>query len=94
MVPGVSPPAAVVLEKDGLRQESSLRFKLLYPDLIDTFTKTSGEFLPMTGGGLKPGVAPVGIPVFAEIKEQVEASTKSGEALILRGGCRTTYTGF
>ena len=86
---------AVVLENGGLRQESFLRLKSLYPDLIDTFTKTSAEFLPLTGGGLKPGVAPVGIPVVCgDQGAGGSIHERAAKPLILRGGCRTTYTGF
>ena len=69
---------AKVLGKQELREECFLQFKSLYPDLIDRFTATSGEYMPMTGASLVPGHAPQPLPSFDAIKEQVEHATKSG----------------
>lgn len=70
---------AKMLGQLDLREECFLQFKSLYPDLIDRFTATSGEYMPMMGAALTPGQAPQALPSFEAIKEQVEHASKSGE---------------
>jgi hypothetical protein len=70
--------AARLKKTNGLREEVFLQFKSLYPDLLDRFTETSTEYIPMTGASLIPGTEPQQSPDFAAVKEQVEAATKNG----------------
>ena len=70
---------ALQLKSKQLREECFLQFKSLYPDLIDRFTETSSEYIPMTGGSLVPGATPPEPPDFEAIKKQVEAASKSGK---------------
>lgn len=71
--------AAQLRKAYGTRQECFLQFKSLYPDLLDTFSETSGQFLPMTGRGVVPGSTPAPAPDFKQVREQVEQATQSGE---------------
>lgn len=63
----------------GLREESFLQFKSLYPDLLDRFTETSTDYIPLTGISLVPGTAPPELPDLKAVKEQVESASKSGD---------------
>ncbi len=68
---------AILLQKEhGLREELFLQFKVLYPDLIDRFTATSSDFMPVTGMSLRPGTSPVSPPDLDSIREQVEGAQK------------------
>ena len=64
-----------------LRQEMFLQFKSLYPDLLNSFTATSGDHMPMTGASLTPGEVPPELPDFESVKKQVEAAGKNGKPL-------------
>lgn len=60
------------------REELFLRFKSIYPDLNDQFSRTSMEFAPIMGGGIAPGSSlPEKITMDA-LKEQVDEATKKG----------------
>ncbi len=71
--------AAHLLTASDLREECFLQFKSLYPDLLDRFTSTSSEYVPMTGASLVPGTQPQPLPDFDAIKQQMESASKSGE---------------
>jgi len=61
-----------------LREEVFLQFKALYPDLLDRFTSTSSQFMPVSGMSLRPGEQPKALPDLESIRKQVEAATKNG----------------
>src|SRR6266849_1739359 len=44
-----------LLAKSKLREECFLQFKSLYPNLLNRFTATSRNYVPMTGAALVPG---------------------------------------
>jgi hypothetical protein len=62
----------------GLREESFLQFKSLYPDLLDRFTETSTEYIPMPGISLVPGSTPPKLPDLEAIKKEIESAARSG----------------
>lgn len=68
---------ARLFKKSGLREEVFLQWKTLYPDLLDRFTKTSSEHVPVTGMSLKPGNAPVEAPDLESVRKQVEDAQKN-----------------
>ena len=70
--------AALLQRQHGLREEVFLQFKALYPDLIDRFTSTASDHMPMTGMSLRPGTQPAPLPDLKSIQRQVEDATKSG----------------
>ncbi|NYF78654.1 hypothetical protein [Granulicella arctica] len=70
--------AAHLKKTDALREEIFLQFKSLYPDLLDRFTETSSDYIPMTGASLIPGTTPQELPDFEAVKEQVQAASKDG----------------
>ena len=65
----------------GLREECFLQFKSLYPDLLERFTATTGDYVPMTGLSLTPGTASPPLPDMDSIRKQVEEAQKSGNAI-------------
>ncbi len=70
--------AVTLRDEYALREEWFLQFKALYPDLLNRFIDRSSEYVPMTGMTLIPNSAPVGAPVFEDVKRVVEESTRKG----------------
>lgn len=70
--------AALLKDRQGLREELFLQFKSLYPDLIDRFTSTSSAFMPMSGMSLRPGSRPTSLPDLDAVRKQVESAQKNG----------------
>ena len=70
--------AAHLRTTQDLREEVFLRFKAIYPDLDDTFIKTSAEFRPIVGGGIAPGESLPPAADFISVKTEVENATKQG----------------
>jgi hypothetical protein len=73
--------ALFLKESAGLREECFLQFKSLYPDLLDRFTDTSQQYIPLPGASLVPGAAPPKPPDFDAVKKEVEEASKRGTPL-------------
>jgi hypothetical protein len=73
--------AALMKSDRGLREETFLQFKSLYPDLIERFTDTSSQFMPVTGMSLRPGEQPTPLPDLDAIRTQVESAQKNGTGI-------------
>jgi hypothetical protein len=61
-----------------LREECFIQFKTLYPSLMDRFTSSSAEYMPMPGVSLIPGTKPPEQPDFDVIKIEVDNAVKNG----------------
>lgn len=61
-----------VMKESGLRPETFLQYKTVYPNLMDPLINTMMEFIPIMGLGRKPGTA---LPKFPS-KSEVERMTK------------------
>ena len=61
-----------------LREELFLRSKVLYPDLVDPFTRNSMQFRPITGGGIAPGGSLPPPLDMDSLKREVDKAVKEG----------------
>jgi hypothetical protein len=59
-------------KKHELRAEVFLKFKLIYPDLLDLFLKTSREFYPMLGLGRQPDAQLPPIPKIEDLQALID----------------------
>lgn len=73
--------AAHLRSRKSLREELFLRFKSIYPNLHDLFSKTSIDFAPMVGGGIAPGSSLPERVNFEALKSQVEEASKKGTTI-------------
>ena len=64
-----------------IREEIFLQFKSLYPNLLDRFTETSTEYIPMTGVAIVPGTTPPALPDLEAVKKEVEKAGSDGGPL-------------
>ena len=73
--------AANLSKRDKLREECFLQVKVLYPDLLNSFSEKSQRYVPLPGGSLTPGTRLPEAPSFASVKEGVEEAARTGKPL-------------
>jgi hypothetical protein len=68
-------------QKYELREEVFLHFKHIYPHLVDRFTETSVDYVPMAGASVTPGTPLPERLNMEGLKAQVDEATEKGTLL-------------
>jgi hypothetical protein len=66
----------LLTKKHQLRAEVFVKFKVIYPGLLNTFLKNSREYHPMLGLGRKPGAQLPAIPTVEDLQPLIEGREK------------------